>query len=394
MAFAKLQPWHPQFGLHCFISSALRCLSNQPLQSQRKCWQVSSLGRVCSTHGIISSGTLDAQGYRVVTIAGQMWKVHRVVKLTHHGFPTSREAWLVHHRDGNKANNALDNLEYVTPSQNQLYSYATSQRQDTWHIQSRPVLFRVLGGHEDWTSCPSITFTAKQLGIPQCVVSRCCRNNLSAKGYEFRFRDLEEQETNQEEWRPMLNPSSGAEVPGRSVSSFGRIKSLHGHVSRGYLRKTGYYEMKLQGQSMLVHRLVAFAFLGPPPSGKQNLVNHRDLNKGNNAVENLEYVTPAENTAHYFSNVGFNREAGFKPVWSRVRGSSDVWTLHASMSSAARTLAVKTGNISQCASGQRKHTGGYEFRLADAQESRGSAPGEIWREVDVPTLLRDREWRK
>ena len=46
------------------------------------------------------------------------------------------------------------------------------------------------------------------------------------------------------------------------------------------------------------------------------------------------------------------------------------------------------------ASGQRKHTGGYEFRLADAQESRGSAPGEIWREVDVPTLLRDREWRK
>jgi hypothetical protein len=43
-------------------------------------------------------------------------------------------------------------------------------------------------------------------------------------------------------------------------------------------------------------------------------VNHRDLNKGNNAVENLEYVTPAENTAHYFSNVGFNREAGFKPV--------------------------------------------------------------------------------
>lgn len=53
---------------------------------------------------------------------------------------------------------------------------------------------------------------------------------------------------------------------------------------------------------------------------------------------------------------------------------------------------MKTGNISHCASGQRKHTGGYEFRLADAlEESHGSAPGEIWREVDVPALLRDRE---
>lgn len=45
-----------------------------------------------------------------------------------------------------------------------------------------------------------------------------------------------------------------------------------------------------------VHSLVACAFIGPRPAGLQ--INHKDCDKYNNAVENLEYITHAENVEH------------------------------------------------------------------------------------------------
>ncbi len=45
-----------------------------------------------------------------------------------------------------------------------------------------------------------------------------------------------------------------------------------------------------------MHRVVAFAFLGPCPDGW--VVNHLDRDKLNNALSNLEYVSPRENCMH------------------------------------------------------------------------------------------------
>lgn len=67
---------------------------------------------------------------------------------------------------------------------------------------------------------------------------------------------------------------------------------------RGYLRV--YLSVNSKKYTKSVHRLVANTFI----ENKENkeTVNHKDLNKLNNKVENLEWLSNKENLQHAFKN--------------------------------------------------------------------------------------------
>lgn len=73
-------------------------------------------------------------------------------------------------------------------------------------------------------------------------------------------------------------------------------KLLAPDVSGEYLRVTLCKDGKTERLS--IHRIVAMTFMSNPENKKH--VNHKDGNKYNNAVENLEWSTASENQKHAF----------------------------------------------------------------------------------------------
>ena len=308
----------------------------------------------------------------------------------------------MHHKDGNPGNNHITNLEYATQSEHVSHSFASGSRRSSGPKLSKPVMYRLVGT-QAWTTSPSVTAAAAELGILASKVSLACRRQTQLKGYEFSFVSFHEPELQGEEWRPMLCTVWGNEVPGRMVSSLGRLRTCSGCVHTGSLHSGGYHftgyltALGRRRRTELVHRLVARAFLGPPASWEHLHVNHKDGDKRNNAVANLEYVTPSENMAHYWGNItavrrdsrGSKSRSNAKPVWSRRCNSNDKWIWHPSIASAARVLGVPRGSVSLCIHGRCHQSGAYEFQAAEFLSFRG----EIWREVDVAALVEEKKKR-
>jgi hypothetical protein len=142
---------------------------------------------------------------------------------------------------------------------------------------------------------------------------------------------------------------------GYTINNKGEIKGPFGRILKPFISNSGYlfYNLKCnkKQKGIFLHRALCFAFKDPV-IGK-NFVNHKDGNKLNNDLSNLEWCTRSENTKHAYDN-GLKT---YKPLHYKGKFGKDhnrsksvvcieTGIVYGSMSEAGRLLNINHSSVS------------------------------------------------
>lgn len=165
--------------------------------------------------------------------------------------------------------------------------------------------------------------------------------------------------------------------PKYEVNEQGQVRHKNTQrILKGYLTHDGYqrftmYDENMNRRDRYCHVLVATEFLPNPNHYKE--INHKNFNKLDNSVDNLEWVTHEDNMEHWQKAQQFytqnepklennNNRYQVKVPVAQYSLDGKLIKIYPSYTQAGKENGIRDGNISLAARGKRHTAGGYIWR--------------------------------
>lgn len=264
---------------------------------------VSNLGNIKNkkTKHVLKGG-IDKHNYKYYTLKndnGELKQLscHRIVAQAF--IPNPENKLQVNHKDKNKKNNHVDNLEWMTRSENIKHAIKNGKKKGNTINKKVKII------EENNTAIfDSITDAAKHYEVPKESLSAAMKkdDNLYKsnihKDLTFTIEHIQDEYDKNEIWSVIdINGYKHLEVSKSGIiRNIKTKKRVIGYSDGRYQRITG--DKSINNSSTALHRLVAFTFIDNP--NNKPFVNHIDGNTFNNCVDNLEWCTQSENILHAF----------------------------------------------------------------------------------------------
>lgn len=211
-------------------------------------------------------------------------RVHRILMEAFNGPANGRE---VNHKDNDKLNNHLENLEYIEVADHRRLTHQENKGHNKKSAVKRgkAVIGTSPNGEEKRFETVAEANRYLQSDPTSGYIGTIAKSGGTFKGWTFRFED---NTLEGEEWKDVTNyPGLDTKI---QVSNMGRIKTkrvtTYGNLREGYFN----YSIQINGKKVekKVHEFVCWAFNGEKPEWATS-VNHKDRNRQNNKPENLEW---------------------------------------------------------------------------------------------------------
>lgn len=223
---------------------------------------------------------------------------------------------------------------------------------------------------------------AKEFCIPVNLVFRYCNNPfVEFKGFLWQY--VSDNDKNNPLFRPDFKDGTYKRVKlgGKYSNDYyirkdGKVWSRNQHCFLKPKINTGYYDITLHFEkkryTVRIHRKVAESFI--PNPYKYTIVNHKNGNKLDNRVENLEWCTSRQNSQHAHDN-------GLVNVYKRPVVQYDMdgnkIAEYASATSAGIATKIRRSDISATCRRIQLSSGGYIWKYKEDENNVISGPLEL-----------------